>query len=132
MAEIALSIVLFTGIVTGLAVVIVLARSRLVETGWVDVTINDQRAIRAQTGDKLLAALADARIFLPAACGGRGTCGQCRVTVLEGGGAMLPVETALISPGEARRGERLACGHYVPEHAPEAVLDWFDRFFGDA
>lgn len=109
MAEIALSIALFTGIVMILVAVILVARGRLVETGTVDITVNDQRVIQAEVGYKLLAALAEARIYLAAACGGRGTCGQCRATVLEGGGALLPIETAHISRGEARRGERLAC-----------------------
>lgn len=109
MAEILLSIVLFTGIVVALAAVILVARSRLVESGTVAITVNDGRVVEAETGFKLLAALAEAGIYLPAACGGRGTCGQCRVVVEEGGGALLPVETAHISRSQARHGDRLAC-----------------------
>ena len=60
-------------------------------------------------GDTLLGTLADAGIFIPSACGGKGACGVCEVVVREGGGDLLPTETGYISRGEARRGHRLAC-----------------------
>jgi Na+-transporting NADH:ubiquinone oxidoreductase subunit F len=105
-----LGVAAFTGIVTALAVVILVARAWLVVGGSAAITVaNDDRAIEGRLGEKLLAALARATITLPAACGGKGTCGQCRVRVLAGGGPILPTETALISRRQAREHERLAC-----------------------
>jgi len=60
-------------------------------------------------GGKLMNALADVGIFIPSACGGGGTCGQCTVRVLEGGGAILPTETSLISTRDAKNHCRLSC-----------------------
>jgi Na+-transporting NADH:ubiquinone oxidoreductase subunit F len=109
MLEIGLGVALFTAIVLALVGVILLARSRLVESGNVDVVVNDDRRISTPVGLKLLSVLANAQLFVPSACGGGGTCGQCRVKVLEGGGAILPTETTHITKREAREGERLAC-----------------------
>ena len=61
------------------------------------------------SGSTLLSTLATKDIFIPSACGGKGTCGVCKVEVLEGGGALLPTETSHVSPGEARHGVRLSC-----------------------
>jgi Na+-transporting NADH:ubiquinone oxidoreductase subunit F len=109
MIEIALGVALFTAIVVVLVLAILAARSRLVATGTVAVTVNESKAIEASTGDKLLTALSAAGIHLPSACGGVGTCGQCRVRVTDGGGAILPTERASITKREAALGDRLAC-----------------------
>jgi len=109
MLTIILGVVMFTGIVLALVFVILAARSRLVATGSVDILVNDERTISAKVGNKLLGALADAKLFVASACGGGGTCGQCRVRVLEGGGTILPTETSLINKREAARGDRLSC-----------------------
>ncbi|UCG73603.1 MAG: NADH:ubiquinone reductase (Na(+)-transporting) subunit F [Chromatiales bacterium] len=109
MQEIILGVVLFTAVVMLLVVFILAARSRLVPSGDVDLLINDERTLRVPVGGKLLTALGDAQLFLASACGGGGTCGQCRCRILEGGGAILPTEESLISKREAREGERLAC-----------------------
>nr|NIP14033.1 NADH:ubiquinone reductase (Na(+)-transporting) subunit F [Pseudomonadales bacterium]NIX07322.1 NADH:ubiquinone reductase (Na(+)-transporting) subunit F [Pseudomonadales bacterium] len=109
MLEIILGVVFFTAIVIALVAVILGARSRLVASGSVQLIINDYRSVEAPVGGKLLGALARVNIFLPAACGGSGTCAQCRVRILEGGGALLPTEAAHISKREAAAGERLAC-----------------------
>lgn len=109
MLEITLGVVLFTVIVMILVGIILLARSHLVSTGNVAIVLNDERSIKVPVGTKLLNALADYRIFVPSACGGGGTCGQCRVKVLEGGGDILPTETAHINKREAAAGERLTC-----------------------
>jgi Na+-transporting NADH:ubiquinone oxidoreductase subunit F len=109
MLEIGLGVAFFTAIVLMLVGVILLARSRLVESGNVDVVVNDERRISTPVGFKLLNVLANAQLFVPSACGGGGTCGQCRVKVLEGGGAILPTETTHITKREAREGARLAC-----------------------
>ena len=109
MLDIMLGVAMFTGIVLMLVFVILFARSRLVASGSVEIEVNSERTISSPVGLKLVSALADAQLFLPSACGGGGTCGQCRVKVLEGGGAVLPTETALISRREVTEGTRLAC-----------------------
>jgi Na+-transporting NADH:ubiquinone oxidoreductase subunit F len=121
--DIALGVILFTTVVMVLVGFILGARSRLVPSGAVDILVNDERHIETAVGTKLLAALADARLFVASACGGGGTCGQCRVWVLEGGGAILPTEEALISRREARAGERLACQVVVKQDLRVRVPD---------
>jgi Na+-transporting NADH:ubiquinone oxidoreductase subunit F len=81
----------------------------LVPRGDAIIRVNEELDLTAPIGGKLLATLADAGIFVPSACGGGGTCGQCRVRVLKGGGSLLPTEASLISKREASEGERLAC-----------------------
>ncbi len=109
MLEITLGVFMFTSIVLLLVAIILLARSRLVPAGEVNIEVNKERTITSPVGLKLVTALADAELFLPSACGGGGTCGQCRVKILEGGGAILPTETSLITKREATEGSRLAC-----------------------
>ena len=109
MLEIGLGVSMFTGIVLALVVVILFARSKLVSTGSVDILVNDEKTIKAAVGSKLNAALSNAELFVSSACGGGGTCGQCRVKVFEGGGAILPTETSLITKREAAEGNRLSC-----------------------
>ncbi|MEQ8486741.1 MAG: NADH:ubiquinone reductase (Na(+)-transporting) subunit F [Pseudomonadales bacterium] len=110
MPEMIIAILTFPVIVMILAVFIVAARSALVATGDVEVDVNDrERLLPISVGRTLLAGLADHGLFLPSACGGRGTCGQCRVKVIEGGGGLLPTERALVTPAEAAAHQRLAC-----------------------
>jgi len=109
MLEIGLGVFLFTAIVMSLVFIILAARSRLVATGQINILINDERTIAAPVGTKLLAALADAKLFVASACGGGGTCGQCKVKIQEGGGVILPTETSHINKREAAAGERLSC-----------------------
>ena len=109
MQEIIIGVVLFTGIVMALAVLILLARSRLVPSGNIQINVNNERDLSVPAGSKLLNTLSSNELFLPSACGGGGTCGQCRVKVLEGGGTLLPTEATFISKLMAAEGERLAC-----------------------
>jgi Na+-transporting NADH:ubiquinone oxidoreductase subunit F len=109
MLEIIISVLLFTGILLVLTLLILWVRARLVPQGEVNININDELDIRVRAGSRLLGALADNQIYAPSACGGGGTCGQCRVVVYEGGGTLLPTEASLISRREAMAGERLAC-----------------------
>lgn len=94
-----------------LVALLMVARSKLVSTGQVTISINDdaERSLHVPSGSTLLSTLADNQIFIPSACGGKGTCGVCKVEVLEGGGALLPTETSHVSPGEARNHVRLSC-----------------------
>jgi Na+-transporting NADH:ubiquinone oxidoreductase subunit F len=109
MVEIILGVSFFTGIVLILVGLILSARSKLVASGNVTITINNEKHIETPIGGKLLGALGNARIFVSSACGGAGTCGVCRVKVFEGGGAVLPTETSHITKREAREGFRLSC-----------------------
>lgn len=109
--EILLGVGMFTGIVITLVCVILLARKLLVPSGLVTLEINDDpsKTLEVPMGGKLLQTLADKKIFVPSACGGGGSCGQCKVQVLEGGGEILPTELGHMSRREVRDHWRLAC-----------------------
>lgn len=100
---------MFTGVILLLVVVILIARSKLVSTGKISININHEKDIQIEGGGKLLTALAAEKIFLSSACGGGGTCGQCKVIVKSGGGDILPTETGHINKKMQKMGERLAC-----------------------
>ena len=107
----------FTVTILVLVAVLLVAKSRLVASGDVQILINDDpdNSLTTQAGGTLLGTLAGNQIFIPSACGGQGTCGVCTVKVLEGGGAILPTELGHISRGEAREGCRLSCQVKVKE-----------------
>ena len=109
--QIILGVVMFTVIVMALVVVILLARSKLVPSGDVEILINkdSDKALKVKTGGKLLNILAENEIFIPSACGGQGTCAMCKVKVHSGGGDILPTERNFITRKEAREGLRLSC-----------------------
>lgn len=126
MVNFALGVTLFTGIILALVGLIVFARSKLVPSGAIEIMINDERSIKVPAGIKLLAALANENLFVASACGGGGTCGQCKVKVFEGGGTILPTELSHITKREARDGDRLSCQVSVKQpmkvHVPEEVF----------
>jgi Na+-transporting NADH:ubiquinone oxidoreductase subunit F len=109
MQEIFYGVLIFTGIAMLLALMILWVRARLIPQGDVKIRVNGELSLSVPCGGRLLGTLADAGIYVPSACGGGGTCGQCRVKVLEGGGSLLPTEASLISKRAAAEGERLAC-----------------------
>lgn len=109
MVEILSGVALFTVIVIALVAVIMFAKSKLVAAGTVDVLINNERTIQVPVGAKLMGALANNGLFVPSACGGGGSCGQCRVHIHEGGGTLLPTEAGHINKRMAREGQRLSC-----------------------
>ena len=123
MQEILFSVLVFTGILSMLTLLILGVRARLVPKGDVNINVNGKRDIAVPAGSKLLGALADAGIFVPSACGSGGTCGQCRVRVLEGGGSLLPTEASVISKRDAAEGERLACQVAISQDLRIAVPD---------
>jgi len=102
-------VVVLTTVIVLLAAVVLLARRILTPSGSVLITLDSQTRFEAAAGRKLLTVLAEHAVYLPSACGGRGTCGQCRVMVAEGAPPLLPTEAAHISPRDARAGQRLAC-----------------------
>ena len=111
MIEIVSGVGMFIAIVLALVALILAARSRLVASGDVKIRLNgdDSKALSVPAGGKLLNVLADNKIFVSSACGGGGTCAQCKVHVHEGGGDILPTELTHITKGEARDGMRLSC-----------------------
>ncbi len=111
MTTILTALAVFILTIVGLVVVLMVARNKLVPSGSVKIFVNDDDAntIETQAGSTLLNTLSAQGIFIPSACGGKGTCGVCIVHVHEGGGAMLPTEESHISRGEAREGCRLSC-----------------------
>ena len=123
MLEIMLGVVFFTLIVIALVFVILGAKSKLVASGNVEVLINDEKKIFVPIGSKLLTALADNNLFVSSACGGGGTCAQCRVQVLEGGGEILPTELSHITKREAAHGDRLSCQVTVKQNMKIHVHD---------
>jgi Na+-transporting NADH:ubiquinone oxidoreductase subunit F len=110
-AEIILGVVMFTVIVLSLVGVILTARAKLVSTGNVSITVNEDPDSKIETpaGGKLLQTLASEGMFLSSACGGGGTCAQCKCKVLDGGGSMLPTEKTYFTKREEAEGWRLAC-----------------------
>jgi Na+-transporting NADH:ubiquinone oxidoreductase subunit F len=127
MDTIILGVFMFTGVVAALVGLIVTARGKLVSTGDVNIVINDQKTITIPAGGKLLNALADEGIFISSACGGGGTCAQCKVHVLEGGGDILATELTHINKKAAKEGCRLSCQVAVKQdmkiEVPEEVFE---------
>lgn len=115
--EIILGVMMFTLLVLALVAVILFAKSKLVASGEIKITINGdpEKTITTSAGSKLLNVLGSNGIFISSACGGGGSCGQCHATVKSGGGDILPTELDHISKGEAREGLRLACQVNVKE-----------------
>ncbi len=104
-----LGVFVFTTVVIALVAMILVARRALVPSGPVHLEINESKKLTIPAGGKLLNALSDNGIFVSSACGGGGTCAQCKVRVLEGGGEILDTETGHINRKEAKEGYRLSC-----------------------
>jgi Na+-transporting NADH:ubiquinone oxidoreductase subunit F len=126
MTTFVLGVLLFTLIVLALVSIIIAARSKLVSSGNVNITINGEKTISVPAGGKLLQTLAAEKLFVPSACGGGGTCAQCRVRVHSGGGSILPTEEGHITKREAACGDRLSCQVAVKQdmevEVPEEVF----------
>ena len=123
MLEIALGVIFFTVIVIALVFLIIGAKSKLVASGDVEILINHEKKLHVPVGSKLLSVLADNQLFVSSACGGGGTCGQCKVKVHSGGGDILPTELSHITKREAADGERLACQVSVKQNMDIEVED---------
>ncbi|MBN2728834.1 MAG: NADH:ubiquinone reductase (Na(+)-transporting) subunit F [Bacteroidales bacterium] len=109
------SIIIIASIVVFLLVLILLvglllyARKKLMPSGEVTITINDEKELKTNPGSTLLSTLSAANIFLPSACGGGGTCAMCKCQVHEGGGSILPTEVGYFTRKEAQNDWRLGC-----------------------
>lgn len=122
-------VVMFTGVVMALVAVIIMARSKLVSAGDVTIEINGdpEKALTVPAGSKLLNTLAENGIYLSSACGGGGTCAQCKCKVLDGGGSMLPTEAGHFTMGEAKENWRLSCQVAVKQ---DMKIEVDPEFFG--
>ncbi len=105
-----LSILVLGGLLAGLAVLLSVAESYLLDYGICTIDINSgERPIQVEGGQTLLSSLYSNQIFIPSACGGKGSCGHCKITVTSGGGPVLPTERPYLSRLEVRSNVRLAC-----------------------
>ncbi len=124
--EIILGVVMFTAIVLALVAIILAARAKLVSFGDVTILINDEKEVTASIGGKLLQTLANNGIFLSSACGGGGTCAQCRCKVMSGGGSMISTEQSHFTRRDKKEGYRLSCQVSVKQdmevEVPEEVF----------
>ena len=122
-----LSLVVFLGIILVLVALLLLVRNKLTPKGKVTITINDEKQLEVQPGSSLMSTLADEKVFLPSACGGKGNCGQCKCRVVEGGGTILPTETGYFTRKQIQDHWRLGCQVKVKENlkivVPQSVLD---------
>ncbi len=111
MLTVFLGVVMFSVVILSLVCLLMVAKAKLVAGGEVNIIINEEsdNPVRVPTGETLLQTLASNKIFVPSACGGKGTCGTCKLVVNEGGGALLATERGFINRGEERLGVRLAC-----------------------
>jgi len=107
--NILISVLIVSGISAGLALILVVAERFIANYGSCKITLNGKREITVQGGKPLLSSLREEKIFIPSACGGRGTCGVCKVKVLDGGGPILPTETPFMSKEELTGNVRLSC-----------------------
>lgn len=120
------SVVVFLVVILLLVMILLYARKKLTPQGEVVLTINDEKEYTVSPGSSLLTTLSNNEIFLPSACGGQGTCGMCKVQVVEGGGSILPTETGFFTRKEQQNYWRLACQVKVKEplklKVPDSIL----------
>lgn len=123
-----LSVLSFSGLTVSLAAMLITAERFLISYGVCRLDINaGEKVMEVEGGQTLLTALYTNEIFIPSACGGKGTCGHCKITVTNGGGPVLPTETPYLTRKEIRSGVRLACQVKVREdiyvRIPEDLLN---------
>jgi len=122
---IGISILVFLVVILLLVIILLYARKKLVPQGDVKLQVND-REMTVSPGNNVMATLSNNGIFLPSACGGGGTCGQCKCQILEGGGSILPTETGFFTRKEQQNNWRLGCQVKIREdmtiQLPEEIL----------
>ena len=109
MSHLITSVLVISGIGAVLALFLELADRFIADYGECQILINQEKELKVQGGSPLLFSLQDEGIFIPSACGGKGTCAYCKVNVLEGGGPVLPTETPYLSAKELEENVRLSC-----------------------
>ena len=115
------ALVVFLVVILILVALLLWVRAKLMPTGNVTITINDDKKLEVPTGNSLISTLAEQKIFLPSACGGKGSCGQCKCRVLEGGGSILPTEVGFFTRKQIQDHWRLGCQVKVKEDLKIAV-----------
>ena len=115
------ALAVFLTVILLLVVLLLVLRAKLVPQGNVTITVNDDKKLTVPTGNSLISTLAEQHIHLPSACGGKGSCGQCRCQVLKGGGSILPTETGFFTRKEIQQGWRWGCQVKVKEDMSIAV-----------
>lgn len=123
MGIILLSIIVFTFVIMIVVALVLVAKTRLVATGPVKINVNKEKDLVVSAGGKLLNVLADNKLYVSSACGGGGTCGQCKVKVFDGGGDILETETGHINKREAKNHVRLSCQVTVKQNMRIEVAD---------
>lgn len=103
------SLIVFLVVILLLVIVLLVAKKYLVASGNVKVLLNGEKEMEIGAGGSLLSAMANAGVFLPSACGGKGSCAQCKCQVLEGGGEILPTEMVHFSRKQIKDNWRLGC-----------------------
>ena len=103
------SIGVFLGVILLLVIILLVAKGYLTPSGEVTITMNGEQQLKTSPGGTLLGTLSANNVFLSSACGGKGSCGQCRCQVLEGGGEILPTETGFFSRKQQADHWRLGC-----------------------
>ena len=125
--NILLGVAIFLGIILILVALLLWVREKLMPKGEVKITINDDKELTVPAGKTLISTLAEQKIFLASACGGKGSCGQCKCRVVEGGGSILPTETGFFTRKQIQEHWRLGCQVKVKENlkivVPQSVLD---------
>lgn len=100
-----------------LVVLLLVVKDAITPKGKIKIDINDgKKTVEVTPGNSLMASLAEQKIFLPSACGGKANCGQCKVQVLEGGGEILPTEVGFFNRKQIKDGWRLGCQVKVKEN----------------
>lgn len=120
------SLTVFLAIILLLVALLLWLRARLIPQGDVTITVNGDRELTVPTGNSLISTLSEQGIYLPSACGGKGSCGQCKCQVLEGGGNILPTEVGFFTRKQIHEHWRLGCQVKVKENmkiaVPQAIL----------
>lgn len=115
MNEILTTIASLSAITGVLALLLSVANRTIGNYGEKKLTINNEKELTIEGGSSLLSSLIENEIFIPSACGGKGSCGYCKVQVLEGGGDVLPTELGYLTPQDHKEGVRLSCQCKVKE-----------------
>lgn len=122
-----ISLIVFLAVILLLVALLLFLRKKLIRQGDVTITINDDKKLTVPTGNSLISTLGEQGVHLPSACGGKGSCGQCKCRVLQGGGSILPTEVGFFSRKQIKEGWRLGCQVKVKEDlkiaVPPSILD---------
>ena len=126
-ATLLISVLVVSVIAAALALLLVIAEYFFANYGECTLTINDEKNVTVTGGDSLLSTLSNQKIFIPSACGGKGTCGLCKVKVLDGAGPLLPTEEPYLDKNEIKSNVRLSCQVKIRNdlkiHIPEEIFN---------